>query len=200
MDLSKLPNRDNDIIAAIEEAQKEGPSALVELAILCLWLVGQRSDPRRVNTGPNGLRPLDHLLAVLLQNEVRGEPVSEPNFLAKSFPKPSSPLRDRVPEAEARQQVTQVLSEANHPSNSRRKLFLWCNGLSKLAQAGIGSEHLQPLIRSIIDNWSEKEDSFGYAPRALFYAGELQEGKKILKRIPVSSYLGATIRLRQDTG
>src|SRR5512136_1084978 len=94
MDLNILPREPALILSAIESAQQAGPAAIVRLATGCLWYVGQRDDPRRAYTGPDGLRPLEHLLAVLdAQRQASGPrfvTTSDLSDLTRRFPPPQA--------------------------------------------------------------------------------------------------------------
>lgn len=197
MDLTLLPQQTLDIVAAMDQAEKKGPAALAELAMLGLWLAGQHSDQRMFHPGPNGLKPLEHLLMMIEKTRASQQPQFVTSSmlvdLTKWFPEPIALRRPVISDAEAQQQVKIALAEAKQWKN-RDNHALWSESLIQLARAGIPAAQLQPLAQLIVKKWSVKADTFGFYLQALVYAGDLQPVKKMWQKFPVSKYPGITIR------
>lgn len=197
MDLNTLPREPTLISSAIESAQQAGPAAIARLATWCLWHVGQRDDPRRAYTGPDGLRPLEHLLAVFDAQRQASEPwfvtTSDLSDLTRRFPPPQPvwPPPPTLSAAEAQSHVDAVLAEISLAAHPGRKRHLAGEGLAQLARQGVTGEPLQPLVR-----WISEHPCTGWLLRdnalpALLLAGEDRPAQPLLEAVPVFESGGA---------
>ena len=197
--LKALPRSHSEILAAIQTAQQDGPATIAQIAMLCLWWVGQHDQPRRSYSGPDGLLPLDHLMG---QFELQRQD-DRPAFISGStladitrlFPKPAPPQPPtvRVSDEEAREQIEHAIQEAQQAIYPIRQNFLLCESLVDFAKRGCTSDQLQPLLQLLIKEWSSNTDTFGNGPRALLQVGENRLAFQMLDSIPFTSFMGATI-------
>src|SRR5687768_3806514 len=122
--LEQVPRGDEAIRRAMEAAREEGPRAIARLALLCLWQVGQQSDPHTIYAGEGGSRPLTHLRWMLGRN-AEIDAASVPHTLLSSFAYEYRPRFDltqpRLKAGEASQKASEIIREASRPEHLVRR-------------------------------------------------------------------------------
>lgn len=198
MNFNELPRDPARILELMRE--EEGPQKIARLALLCLWLAGQRDDPRKSSSGPGGAKPLEHLWRMLEKVQREKQPTvtttSHLAHLTSYYPPPNQ--KKAPPNTESKANIDAIFKEARAAANPIRRHAVICQGLMHLAKQGVPQYLLQPLIDYLAEHVAPQEKEFQYDDtlEALMRAGEISGALKVLNGLKISPRMMSFRRIR----
>lgn len=158
MDISILPQRRCDILASVDAAHAAGPTAIANLAALCLWLYGQAEDLSSDVAKRDFLKRIESLLRRIAELDPGNAP--ELPFEYSHYPAPRLPQQptELVPKAVAKEWVDNALQEITTACSPGHSRVLSREALLRLRERGVSKADLEPIIQLIIKQHKHIQD------------------------------------------